>query len=122
MNALENHRSNCPIPISTEEFDRKVEAGEDLDEHIDWEKAVMVAPDELSPGQKLSLMQAWLDDLLPRAEASSFPSPEQASLNIPFSPFVLVQIGQEALRHGVSREALVQSWVEQKVGEHKAAK
>ncbi len=49
-----SERRTRPLPISTEEFDRKAEAGEDIDAYIDWDSGVMVAPGEMPPGMKLS--------------------------------------------------------------------
>jgi hypothetical protein len=36
-----------PVPVSTEEFDRKFEAGEDVSEHLDWSKATKFVNIEL---------------------------------------------------------------------------
>ena len=43
------------MPISTEEFDRKIEAGENIDDHLDWSNVVEIMPRELSPEQKAAV-------------------------------------------------------------------
>ncbi len=120
--SLEDNRHHPLPPISAEEFDAKFDAGEDVSGYFDWDKAVMVEPGELSPGQKLSLTKMMLDDLLRNSGSVSFPSVDQESMSISLSPLVFVRIGEEALRRRVSREALVQLWIEQKLEEQKAVK
>ena len=34
-----------PLPITVEEFDRKAEAGENLNDYFDWEKAEVLEPE-----------------------------------------------------------------------------
>lgn len=34
-----------PRPITVEEFDRRAEAGEDLNDYLDWEKAEVIEPE-----------------------------------------------------------------------------
>lgn len=109
-------------PISAEEFDAKFDAGEDVSGYFDWDKAVMVEPGELSPGQKLSLTKMMLDDLLKSGDLPPFSPSEQEQISVSLSPLAFVQVGQEAARRHVSREELVESWIEQKLEEHKAEK
>ena len=109
-------------PISAEELDAKFDAGEDVSGYFDWDKAVMVEPGELSPGQKLSMTKMMLDDLLKSGDLASSAPSDQEHMNISISPLVFMRIGEEALRRHVSREKLVQSWIEQKLEEQKAGK
>ncbi len=119
---FENGRHQPLPPLSAEEFDAKFDAGEDVSGYFDWDNAVMVEPSEMSPGQKLSLTKMMLDDLLKSGDASPALPSEQERLSISLSPLMFLQIGQEAAYRQVSREKLVESWIEQKLEEHKAGK
>ena len=111
-----------PPAITAEELDAKFDAGEDVSEYFDWENAVSVEPGEMSPGQKLSIIEAMINDLLKDPKIVAHLSPIRDSLNIPLSALTLVELGRQAARARISREALVQSWIEQKLAEQKAAK
>lgn len=54
MSDSKDHKVRRPPPITVEEFDRKVEAGEDIDDYVDWENGVTIWPGELAPGQEPS--------------------------------------------------------------------
>ncbi len=57
MSDPENQRFKRPIPISTQEFDHKVEGGEDINDHLDWEKAETIMPGELSRREEITLLK-----------------------------------------------------------------
>ena len=80
----------------------------------------MVNPGELSPGQKLSIIEEMMNDLLSSMDARAFFSPVQMNQSIPLSPITLLELGQEAARRGVSREELVKSWIEEELAEKSA--
>jgi hypothetical protein len=40
--------------ISSEEFDRKFDAGDDIDDYIDWDSAKKIKPDQLDSIPQLS--------------------------------------------------------------------
>ncbi len=82
----------------------------------------MVQPGEMSPGQKLSLIQGMIDDLLKTVDTAKHFASMDEHLNVPLTSLTLIGIGWEAARHGVSRESLVQSWIEQKLDEQKMEK
>lgn len=41
----EKTEGTFPLPITVEEFDRKAEAGEDLNDYFDWENAEVLEPE-----------------------------------------------------------------------------
>ena len=111
-----------PPSITAEEFDAKFDAGEDVSEYFDWNTAVMVQPGELSPGQKLSMIQEMIDDLLRTVDGPKYFAALNSHLDIPLSTITLIGLGRAAAQHGVNREQLVRSWIEEKLDERKAAK
>ena len=108
------------MPISTEEFDAKFDAGEDISPYLDWDKGVLVEPGELSPGQKLAMIEAKLNELLVDETLPESSLPERVDFNLSVPRGLLLKIGSEAVRLGVSRGKLVESWIEERVGEQKA--
>ena len=108
--------------ISAEEFDAKFDAGEDMSDYVDWENGVMVQPGELSPGQKLSIVEGLLENLrngyLPAKPLSSLVS----NVTIPIPSLAWAEIGHKAARQHMRPEELVQSWIEEKLAEQKTAK
>ncbi len=111
MSALSLPETKRPIPITTEEFDRKVEAGEDIDDHIDWSSMVLVHPGQLSPGEKLSLQQASIDK---NKVANELPS-----LSVLLPLWALERLGRVAESQGISREDLAQLLLVQHLGQEK---
>jgi hypothetical protein len=75
-----------PKTITAEEFDRKVDAGEDVSEYLD-----------------LSTLTRLADERLP------------VQFTLPFP--LLQRVDQEARERGVTREALIEAWVQEKAGE-----
>ena len=117
MSAPENRQPRSkPAPITTEEFDRRAEAGDDLDEYFDWENAV--EPGELSPGQKDSLL-AMFGELSPADKVMLTQVMLDAvagvdlHLNVPIPATLHFELARAALQRQMSREALVQSWIVQ---------
>ena len=92
--------SSQPVPITATAFDRKVEAGEDMDDYLHWDGAVMVEPGELSPGQKL-FMQADTQRIEP-ADGNSPAALYPFNVSLPAWAFELLQ--QDAARKGISYE------------------
>ena len=117
-----NNGRSTPQPITAEELDAKFDAGEDVSEYFDWENAVTLQPGEMSPGQKLSVVNGLLEDMLKDPKTVAHLSPARKSLSVSLSELALVKIGREAARDHVSREELVQSWIEQKLAELTATK
>lgn len=111
MSVLSLQETKRPIPITTDEFDRKVEAGEDIDDHIDWSSMVLVQPGELSPGEKLSLQQASIDK---NDVANELPS-----LSVLLPLWALERLGRVAESQGISREDLAQLLIVQQMGQSK---
>ena len=75
MSDFRNQRPDRPVPISTREFDRKVEAGEEIDDHPDWGSAETLVPGELSKREEIALLkervsslQDVVNDLVARVE------------------------------------------------------
>ena len=122
MSDLENQKAKGPPPITAEEFDRRAEAGEDLDEYFDWENAVTVAPGEMSPGQIASIVAMF--NGLPQAQQlllmqtmlDSFAG-LKTSLNISIPFPLLWQMTREATSRHLSLEAFVQSLLAQHFGQ-----
>ena len=111
-----------PPPITAEELDAKFDAGEDVSEYFNWENAVVVPPGEMSPRQKLSVIDGMLEDLLRNPKMVAHLSPLRKKLSVSLSALALAEIGREAAHGHVSREELVQSWIEQKLAELKDTK
>jgi hypothetical protein len=74
-----------PKTITAEEFDRKVDAGEDILEYLDLSKT-------FRPGEE----------------------PLPVRLTLPFN--VLLKVEQEAVKRGMTREALMEVWIAEKAG------
>jgi hypothetical protein len=74
-----------PKTITAEEFDRKVDAGEDILEYLDLSKT-------FRPGEE----------------------PLPVRLTLPFN--VLLKVEQEAVKRGMTREALMEAWIAEKAG------
>ena len=112
------------IPITAEEFDRRAEAGEDLDEYIDWESVVSVEPGELTPGQKDSLL-AMFSELSPADKIMMTQVMLDAvagadfHLNVSIPASLHFELARLAAQRQMSREALVQSWIVQRLEEQR---
>ena len=104
-------------PISAEEFDAMFDAGDDVSAYIDWDKGVMVAPGELSPGQKLSMQ------ILAASGSAEAGSPqavhEEQSLSISLPLWAFDQLQNEANRQGISQEKLAQILIVQRLDKAK---
>ena len=116
-----------PAPITAEEFDRRAEAGEDLDEYFDWENAVVVEPGELSPGQRNSLLEMF-GELSPANKMMLTQVMLDAvagvdlHLNVPIPAALHLELARMAMQRQTTREALVQSWIVQQLeGQRTAA-
>ena len=106
-----------PQPISAEEFDAMFDAGEDVSAYIDWDKGAMVAPGELSPGQKLSMQMLAASR---GAEKVKFQAVEkEQSLNISLPLWAFEQLQSEAHRQGVSQEELARFLIVQRLDKAK---
>lgn len=103
MSESEERWNKRPVPITVEEFDRKVEAGEDIDEHIDWSSFVDIMPGELSPQQQVK------EDL-------GQPLP---MLNISLPAWALSKLQQVAGKQGVSEEKLAELFIVQQLEQQK---
>ena len=79
-----NEPSTKPKTITAEEFDRLVDAGEDVAEYLDLSTLSR-------PGHELLHVQ----------------------LLLPFN--VLLKVEQEAVKRGMTREALMATWITEKV-------
>ncbi len=126
MSAPEDRKPrNKPAPITAEEFDRRAEAGEDLNEYFDWDNAVTVEPGELSPGQKDSLL-AMFGELSPADKVMMTQVMLEAvagaelHLNVPIPATLHFELAQAAIQRRITREALVQSWIVQHLQELRA--
>ena len=102
MSDLENQSPKRPISISTEEFDRKVEAGEDIDDYLDWENAVAVMPGEFSAETMLAL-QAQEDRGSLHEKGT-----DAAFLQVSLPGWAREQLQSEAAQQGISWEELAQ--------------
>ena len=127
MSAPENrHPRSKPVSISVEEFDRRAEEGEDLDEYFDWGNGVAVAPGELSPGQKESLLAMFSElsssekMMLTQVMLDAM-SDADLHLNVPIPAALHLELARVALQRHTTREALVQSWIVQHLEEQRAA-
>ena len=107
-------------PVSAEEFDALFDAGEDVSAYVQWDKGVMVAPGELSPGQKESLL-AVLGELSSNDKVVMIQAMLDAvagtelNLNVPIPAALHIELVREALKRQTTREALVQSWIVQRL-------
>lgn len=103
MSDIEKRAAKRPLPISAEEFDRRAENGEDLDEYFDWDKGVLVAPGELSPGQLLSIQQE--EDLSAYAGVlQNGASPRDLQVSLP--SWALERLGRVASKRGIREQDL----------------
>lgn len=106
-----------PLPITTEEFDRKAEAGEDIDDYLDWENVVTILPGELAPGQEPS---AETTAKLEQDKAIYEDVSDQGSntLLITLPLWALERLGRVAASDGISREYLAQLLLVQHLGQY----
>ncbi len=117
---------NKPESITAEEFDRRAEAGEDLDEYFDWDNAVMVEPGQLPPGLKDSLLTAFGElspadkTMLTQVMLDSVAGVD-LNLSVPIPAVLHLQLARAALQRQMTREALVQSWIVQHLEEQRTA-
>lgn len=74
--------------ITTEEFDAKFDAGEDITEHLDFSKSRVLAPGE---DGALSL--------------------KPQKVNVDFPAWVVAALDRESDRLGVARQALIKVWI-----------
>lgn len=77
-----------PKPITAEEFDAKFDAGEDISEYLDFENVRVFAP-----GENDAL------DLAPQ------------KVNVDFPSWVVSALDREASRIGIARQALIKTWI-----------
>ena len=117
MSDPENGRHERPIPISTAEFDRKVEAGEDINDHLDWDNAVAIEAGQFAPEIVASLRQ------LARAEGPPLDEQTAAApaLHISLPPWAYAQLKSEATRQGISQEDLAQILIVQRLDKQKVS-
>ena len=117
MSDPENGRHERPIPISTAEFDRKVEAGEDIDEHLDWDNAIAVEAGQFTPE-----MVASLRGFAPDGESSASEQMAAAPvLHISLPLWAYAQLKSEATRQGISQEDLAQRLIVQRLDKQKVS-
>lgn len=79
--------TKAPKQITSEEFDRKFEAGEDVSEYVDWQRAVKHEPIKVK------------------------------RVNIDFPEWMVSELDQKADRLGIARQALVKMWVAERLKE-----
>ena len=103
-----NHSPKRPVPISTEEFDRKVEAGEDIDDHLDWENAVTVRPGEFFAEIMLGMQAAEESS---GVQDGGHGEADAIFLRIGLPKWAFSQLQDEASRRGLSREDLAQQLI-----------
>ncbi len=72
-------------PITAKEFDEKFDAGEDVSEHIQWDKAVRHEPNKVR------------------------------RVNIDFPEWMIRELDVKADRLGIARQSLVKMWVAEKL-------
>ena len=125
MSIPENRQPRSkPAPITAEEFDRRTEEGEDLDEYFDWQNAVTVMPGELTPGQKASLLEAFgelspSDKVMLTQVMLDAVAGTDLHLNVPIPAALHLELARVALQRHMTREALVQSWIVQRLEEQR---
>lgn len=121
-NSSKGTRTRPLKQISAEEFDARFDAGEDMSDYLDWENAVVVQPGEMSPAQKLSIIEEIIENLQMTPGAQKHLSPRRKELSVSLSSLALAEVDCQAARRRMSREELVRSWIEEKLVEQKATK
>ncbi len=78
--------------ISAKEFDDKVEAGENIDEYLDWESAVRLKDFDKS-------------------------SVKTKKVNVDFPENIVMMLDREAQKIGVTRQSIIKVWIAQRLKE-----
>ena len=120
MNNDSTRKDESKVPvkaINAEEFDAMFDAGEDVSAYIDWDKGVMVAPGELSPGQKLSIQRYAEDEGTEHTDVPT--SAEKYSLSVSLPPWAFNRLQSEAAHQGISQEKLAQLLIVQRLDKEK---
>lgn len=113
MNAPEKQPINPPPRISIEEFDRRAEDGEGLEEYFDWDHVELIKPGELSSQQKRALgIQATDSEATMGGESE---------LRISLPAWAVDQLKVVAFSEGIPLEDFVQLWIVEQLEQQKVA-